>query len=166
MSGTFSESYLGRLRARIGHDLVLVPGVQVVLVREDGRVLVQQRADNGTWEIPAGSCEPGQSFRTAAVAELREETGVTVTPDALVPFATISHPDYHLIVYPTGDQVHAFALCFWTEANGAEPVAVDGEATEFRWVRPDALPEPAHGPTRVALARYAEHRATGAFIAD
>lgn len=166
MSAGFAESYLGRLRARIGHDLVLAPGVQVLVVREDGRVLVQRRADDGTWEVPAGSCEPGQSFRTAAVAELREETGIKVEPDALVPFAALSGPDTHMLVYPNGDQVHAFALCFWVPANGAEPVVTDGEATEFRWVGVDDLPEPAHGPTRMVLARYVEHSQAGTFIAD
>ena len=145
---------------------MLCPGVQVVVVRDDGRVLVQRRADNGTWEVPAGACEPGQSFRTAAAAELCEETGIEVDPATLVPFATISHPDDHLLVYPNGDQVHAFAVCFWTNANGAEPLVTDGEATEFRWVSVDALPEPAHGPTRIALARYTQYRTTGTFIAD
>lgn len=166
MGGGFADSYLGRLRARIGHDLVLAPGVQVVVVRDDGCVLVQRRADDGTWEVPAGSCEPGQSFRTAAVAELREEAGIAVDADALVPFAAASHPQDHLLVYPNGDQAHAFALCFWVSVDDAEPVASDGEVTEFRWVSPDALPEPSHGPTLIALARYIEHRRTGAFIAD
>lgn len=39
-------------------------------------ILVQRRADSGAWEIPAGACEPGQSFATAAVAELAQETGI------------------------------------------------------------------------------------------
>ena len=36
----------------------------------------------GTWvyEFPAGLCEPGENFREAAVRELHEETGLTLTP--------------------------------------------------------------------------------------
>ena len=36
--------------------------------------------DDYVYEFPAGLCEPGENFREAAVRELYEETGLTLTP--------------------------------------------------------------------------------------
>ncbi|MFJ7750765.1 NUDIX domain-containing protein [Arthrobacter sp. NPDC097144] len=63
-------SYLWKIRQHLGSQLVLLPGAQVLVLGEQGgHALFQRRVDNGVWELPAGGCEPGQSFRTAAVAE-------------------------------------------------------------------------------------------------
>jgi 8-oxo-dGTP pyrophosphatase MutT (NUDIX family) len=60
---SFEDSYLGQLRRVIGHDLVLMPGAVVVLQRDDCKVLLTKRADDGTWCAPAGAAEPGCSAR-------------------------------------------------------------------------------------------------------
>ncbi|WP_427018961.1 NUDIX hydrolase [Pseudarthrobacter sp. P1] len=66
--------------------------------RSDGLVLLQRRADTGDWEFPSGGCEPGQSFRDCAVAELREETGIDVSPQEIVPFGSLSEAGKHSVV--------------------------------------------------------------------
>lgn len=165
MASEFGDSYLGRLRARVGHELLLSPGVQIVVLDSVGRVLIQRRTDNGVWELPAGSCEPGQSFRTAAVAELSEETGIDVDAADLTPFASFSDPVEHLLSYPNGDQVHAFAMCFLVASPDVPVSGRDGEATAHRWVLPDSLPEPVHSPSRNVLALLREFQRTGAFQA-
>ncbi|MEU2613879.1 NUDIX domain-containing protein [Micromonospora sp. NPDC007271] len=55
-----------------------MPGAQVVLLDSAERILFQQRRDSGLWEIPAGAAEPGGSFVSAAIDEVREETGLVV----------------------------------------------------------------------------------------
>jgi 8-oxo-dGTP pyrophosphatase MutT (NUDIX family) len=157
----FNESYLGKLRSILGHELLLSPGVQILLIRDDQRILVQRRADNGMWELPAGSCEPGQSFRTAAVAELFEETNIRIQPADLIPFASLSDPSIHTLTYPNGDQVHAFALCFWASAPGDDAAINDGEAVEHRWVDPSDLPHPIHPPTAAVIRLFNRYQASG-----
>lgn len=49
-----------------------------VTVREDGRILVVQRRDNGRWEAPGGVLEQDETFEQGVVREIAEETGVTV----------------------------------------------------------------------------------------
>ena len=71
----FAETYLGRLRALVGSQLILMPGAQVVLFDAGSHVLMQRRADSGQWEFPSGSAERGQSFADIAITELAEEAG-------------------------------------------------------------------------------------------
>lgn len=54
-----------------------------VVVREDGRVLVVQRRDNGRWEAPGGVLEQDETFEQGVQREIAEETGVTVTVESL-----------------------------------------------------------------------------------
>ncbi len=49
-----------------------------VVVREDGRVLVIKRADNGAWEAPGGVLELDERPEDGACREVLEETGIKV----------------------------------------------------------------------------------------
>jgi len=52
-----------------------------------GRLLLVQRANEpgrGLWSVPGGRVEPGEDDAAALVREMLEETGLQVTPDALV----------------------------------------------------------------------------------
>ena len=162
----FVGSYLWQLRQKIGHDLVLMPGAQVLVSRPDGRVLFQRRTDNGVWELPAGSCEPDQSFADCAAAELVEETGLSLPAESFTAFGSISGPRLHRLSYPNGDQVQAYAICFSVELPGdARLVAEAAEVSGFAWADPAEPPRPLHPPTAEALSMHAEYLRTGRFIA-
>jgi putative (di)nucleoside polyphosphate hydrolase len=48
-----------------------------VIARADGRILAFERTDHpGTWQLPQGGLEPGESWETGAWRELGEETGL------------------------------------------------------------------------------------------
>ncbi|MGI5259579.1 NUDIX hydrolase [Streptomyces angustmyceticus] len=54
-----------------------------VVVREDGRVLVIKRADNGAWEAPGGVLELDERPEEGACREVLEETGIKVETERL-----------------------------------------------------------------------------------
>jgi 8-oxo-dGTP diphosphatase len=59
----------------------------VVLRAEDGAVLLVRRARApgiGSWTLPGGKVEPGETPEQAIVREVREETGLDVHPVGIV----------------------------------------------------------------------------------
>ncbi|WP_380165506.1 NUDIX domain-containing protein [Jannaschia sp. R86511] len=164
----FQDSHLGRLRSLLGPVPLLVPGALVVVEDRSGRLLLQQRVDDHEWEIPAGSCEPGQSFAATAVTELREETGLEAAERDLVPFACLSDPAEHTIVYPNGDVVLAYAMCFLltgVDAAAVEPRPDGVETRSVGWYPAHGLPAPVRSGTRSVLDLLGRFHATGTFQA-
>ena len=54
-----------------------VVGIAAVARTRDGRVLLIRRADTGTWGLPGGTLEWGETLTVALGRELDEEAGVT-----------------------------------------------------------------------------------------
>lgn len=58
-----------------------IPCAGAVVRDDDGRLLLVLRAhppSAGTWSLPGGRIEPGESAETACVREVAEETGLVV----------------------------------------------------------------------------------------
>jgi 8-oxo-dGTP pyrophosphatase MutT (NUDIX family) len=159
----YRDSYLWRLRQTVGSDLVLMPGAMVALLDRDRRVLLIKRTDEGSWALPAGSAEPDESFAKTAINELREEAGVEVQAQELIPFGCLSEVEAHTIHYPNGDVVHAFALCFLARRWQGDPTPDGQEASEVRFFDLDAPPEPLYGPTAHALELLRTYLSSGSF---
>lgn len=79
-----------------------VPAVSVVVVRDDGAILMIRRTDNENWALPGGASEMGESVAQAAVRETREETGITCEVTGL---AGIYSDPGHVIHYTSNDEV-------------------------------------------------------------
>ena len=70
-----------------------VPCVGAIITDPAGRLLLIKRGhepEAGRWSLPGGRIEPGESDEQALVREVREETGLTVTPGRLI--GTVDRP--------------------------------------------------------------------------
>ena len=132
----FEGSSLWRLRQKIGTDLVLWPGATACVIRDDAKVLLDLRSDNGMWAMPGGGSEEGGSFAETAVVELREELGLEVDEADLEAYASISR---------AGNHIEEMMLTGWF--NAASP------------------PEPMLGSTRLGLELHGAWLNTGRFQA-
>ncbi len=130
--------FVVELRRRIGHDLLWLPGVTAVVVRE-GYVLLVQRADTGCWAPVTGIVDPGEHPAEAAVRETREETSVEVRVEHLA-WVNVTHR----VSYPNGDQAQYLDHTFRCSYLGGSPYAADDESLAAAWFPIDELPEMPH----------------------
>lgn len=127
--------FVAHLRERVGHDLLPLVGVTGVIRNPAGEILLARRIDSGEWAPPSGIVEPFEPPARALAREVREETGLTVSVDALVAVDTSD-----LIVYPNGDQTYYVQLIFaCTPIAGTARVA-DDENDAIGWFDPQAFP--------------------------
>jgi len=132
------SDYIRKMRAFIGHDVLVLVGCAAGIRRVDGAILLQRRSDNGLWGLPAGSCEPGEDPAATIIREVREETGLEVIPERIV--GVYGGPD-HVLTYPTGDRVALTSICFECRITGGAVSEGDDETLELRWFAPEALPD-------------------------
>jgi 8-oxo-dGTP diphosphatase len=96
-----------------------------------GQVLLIRREDLPMWGWPAGAVEDGESIPQAAVREVREETGLDVTPTRLT--GLYSRPRW----FQHGDHLAVFA----GQIAGGTLRPDPQETREARFFGPAALPE-------------------------
>lgn len=157
---SFADSYLGRLRAVIGSRRVMMPGVRVVVEREDGAILLHLRSDFRLWGLPGGTPDENEDLIGAAVRETAEETGVRLLDP--VPFGFADNPAHEVWTYPNGDVCQYFTLLVVARRFTGEALADGEESLRVGWFRPDALPDLMPVMART-LRAYAAHKASGGF---
>ena len=59
-------SYISELRKYIGHQPIISVGATVLVFNEKNEILLNLRADTGTWGIIGGGMEPGESLEETA----------------------------------------------------------------------------------------------------
>ena len=133
------SDYIKRIRAKIGQDLLLLPGVTAVVVNQRDEILLQLRRDTQTWAPPSGGVEPGETAAAAAIREVFEETGIDVAPERVL--AVLSGRDY-VVTYPNGDQLATVTTVFRCQpSETAAPRVNDDESLDIRYFPRAALPD-------------------------
>ncbi|MCE5317703.1 MAG: NUDIX hydrolase [Parachlamydia sp.] len=109
------------------------------LEREDGQLLFLHRLDNksqgNTWGIPGGKVDKGETTLQAVVREIKEETGIALSSDAVKPIGSV------YITNTVRNKVSYVYHMFRTKYTGSRIVSINPEEHKgFTWVTPcDAL---------------------------
>ncbi|MFL5384595.1 MAG: NUDIX domain-containing protein [Longimicrobiaceae bacterium] len=130
--------YVREMRGRVGTRLLLLPAVAALIRDGEGRILLQRRADDGRWNLPAGAIDPGESPDQAVVREVREETGLEVRPVRVA--GVFGGPDGFRHRYPNGDEVEFTAIVFECAVAGGSLDSGDEETAELGWFHPQDRP--------------------------
>lgn len=116
-------------------DIVRV-GVGVFVIR-DGKFLILQRKGShgsGTWSLPGGHLEYGESFENASRREVLEETGCSIKN---LRFGAVTND-----IFET-DKKHYITIWMVSDWDGGEPKIMEPEkCVSQRWANFDNLPEP------------------------
>jgi 8-oxo-dGTP diphosphatase len=109
--------------------------VHLVLLDDDGHVLLLRRKNtgfaDGLYHLPAGHLEPGESVIDALIRETCEETGISISPDA-IEFAHVMHSSSG-----GGRVAFFFTVRQW---DGVPENREPHKCSELRWVPLHALP--------------------------
>jgi 8-oxo-dGTP pyrophosphatase MutT (NUDIX family) len=147
------SEYIAGLRAKVGHDLIMIPGVAAIIPNDAGEVLLQRRSDNGQWGLPGGAIDPGEEPAEAVVREVHEETGLLVQPTRIV--GVYGGHDL-MLTYPNGDQIATISILFRCQVTGGQLRLDNDETLELRYFPLHQLPTPfmAHHRPRIERALH------------
>lgn len=137
-----------------GFDLYLntAAAVAALITDDQGRLLVVVRArepQKGTWDLPGGFADPGESAEEAVRREVREELGLEITTTRYL----CSHPNTYAY---GGMQYATLDLAFVCDVEGFAGLAIArDEVTEVLFVRPEEIDVARFG--FASVGRFAEH---------
>lgn len=157
----FWDSHLGKLRQKIGNDLLLLPGASCLFVNGAGEVLLERRSDFGLWSVPGGNMEPGEDILTSVRREMLEETGFAAAE--LIPYGYSSNPATRTITFPNGHRCQYFSILFWSPWPADIAPVTSAESLAFGWFKPQALPQDGMASLPETVAAYERFRASGIF---
>lgn len=122
------------------------PAVGVgVIIEKDGRILLGERLAShgaGTWAIPGGHVEGGESFEETALREIEEETGLKdIRIEKLIYVGSNKVYDKHFV------SIGMYAAWVLGEAIIMEP----DKTGEWKWFSPSELPENIFLPSKFVI---------------
>jgi len=144
-------SYTSELRKLIGHRPAILVGATVMVIDQQGRILLHHRMDDQSWDLPGGYMEIGETIEETARRETREETGLEV--GALSLFSILSGSNL-FFTYPNGDQVYPVGPVYVTHEFHGTLHADDDEGDDVRFFPMDCLPGAIYPPIRKLVSDY------------
>lgn len=122
------------------HKFVLLQdGAAAIIVNENGRVLLQSRADRDKWGLPGGCQELGERFQDTIIREVKEETNLDVNEEDLELLDIVSGSTRRND-YPNGDVVINNTALYCIRKYSGE-LKWDIESKEMKFFDLDNLPQ-------------------------
>ncbi|EPR6890716.1 NUDIX hydrolase [Klebsiella variicola] len=147
-------NYVQQMRSLIGHRLLLLAGSNVIITDACHQILLQLRRD-GTWGLPGGLLEPGESLEQTAVREVKEETNLDVRN--LLLFGIFSGPEYTFKLR-NKDEINVITSLYWASDWSGVMVNDPSEGQELAFFAPEDLPSNMDEEYRIYIRHYLGHK--------
>jgi len=126
-----------------------------VLILKDNKVLLGKRHEDylkadselngaGTWTMPGGKLEFGETFKEAAKRETKEETGIKLNKVKVI---CVNNDRTKTAQFVT---IGLLAQEFTGKPKAKEPEKI----TTWHWFEPEELPSPLYPPSAKILEKY------------
>jgi len=123
-------------------DKIVRVGVAILIFNDDGDLLLGKRKAShgaGTWSVPGGHIDFGETPEEACIREVREETGLN-----LKYVSVLQEFPFNSAMFPEGKQY--VTLWFRTEYEGGEIIAMEPDkCEEWKFCDTENLPTPLFG---------------------
>lgn len=113
----------------------LIPASNLLVVNNEGSILLQRRRDTGQWALPGGAHDIGETAAQCAVRECLEETGIGAEVTGFL--GVYTNPD-HIVAYSDGEIRQQYENAYIGHPISGEPT-VNDEADGVRFVQPADL---------------------------
>lgn len=117
----------------------------LVLLNEDGDVLLAHATETRHWDIPKGAPDPGEDHRDTALRETREETGLVLDSHTLIELGRFSYRrDKELHLFATRvrrAEVALNTLTCTSMFNSYHTGRLIPEMDAYRWATADEVPK-------------------------
>ncbi|WP_298825767.1 NUDIX hydrolase [uncultured Planococcus sp.] len=144
--------YIEELRTIVGHRPLILVGAVVVIVGEDGRLLLEERKfPKDLWGLPGGLMELGESTEDTAKREVMEETGLAIEELNLI---NVYSGPKHFVVAENGDEFYVVTLAYYSTEYSGELTVDKKESLSFKFFSPDDLPEKMVGSHRTVVEEF------------
>jgi ADP-ribose pyrophosphatase YjhB (NUDIX family) len=131
--------YVEELRAVVGTRPLIFVGSVVILKNKSNQILLQKRKyPVGSWAIPGGLMELGESAEETAKREIKEETNLSI--DNLKLINVYSGQD-HYIKQPNGDEFYVVVIAFYAEHFEGELLVNRSESLDFEFINLNEIPD-------------------------
>ncbi len=148
------SSYISDIRKLIGHQTIIQCSASIILIDDQGAILLGKRTDNGLWGYAGGSVEVDEKVEDCARRELYEEFGLIAKE--LEFFMINSGPEVHYI-YPNGDEVSNIEIVYLCRNYYGEQTPDKNEMSEIRHFKPEEIDlEMISPPIRNVLKKFIE----------
>jgi len=130
-------NYVSSIREKIGHDLLILTGANVIILDDNNRVLLQKRK-SGSWGLLGGLLEIGETLEDTAIREVYEESNLKISDLHLV--NVFSGPKYHFKL-DNADEIYVITSVYYTREFKGELIADNNESLELQFFKLHELPD-------------------------
>lgn len=107
-------------------------GTSALIINNKDQILLVKRADDddflpGSWELPGGGVEYGETAQEAIIREIKEECGIEI--EVLKPVAVA---DYFI------NDTQILEICFLCDPKCLD-IKLSHEHSDFKWLKIDAI---------------------------